>query len=47
MSLDEVKQYADLGVDQVIVGGFGSNADEYRAIIESTAEALVGPSASL
>ncbi len=47
VSLEEVKQYADLGVDQVIVGGFGSNADEYRAMLESIAESLVAPSASL
>ena len=37
----EVEQYAELGVDQVIVGAFAESADEYRSIIEQTAEALI------
>lgn len=43
IGLDEVKQYAELGIDQVIVGSFGASADEYKQAIESTAEALIVP----
>jgi alkanesulfonate monooxygenase SsuD/methylene tetrahydromethanopterin reductase-like flavin-dependent oxidoreductase (luciferase family) len=41
ISADEVKQFADMGVDQVIIGGFGASAEEYTKIIESNAEALI------
>ncbi|MDA0824475.1 MAG: LLM class F420-dependent oxidoreductase, partial [Proteobacteria bacterium] len=35
ISADEVKQFADIGVDQVIIGGFGGGAEEKTKIIES------------
>ncbi len=38
---DEVKRFADIGVHQVILGAFGSSADEYKRIIESNAESLI------
>jgi probable F420-dependent oxidoreductase len=38
---DEVKQFEDAGVDQVIVGRFGESADDYKQILESTAESLI------
>ncbi len=43
VSPDEVKQYADLGVDQVIVGAFGESAEAFKQTIEEAAEALVVP----
>ncbi len=39
---DEVNRFADLGVDQVIVGVFGDTADEYQRAIEENARALIG-----
>lgn len=47
VSLDEVKRFADAGIDQVIIGGFGTSPEEYKQLIETAAEALVIPSASL
>ena len=41
VSADEVKRFADIGVHQVIVGGFGASADEYQRLIESNAEQLI------
>ncbi len=43
VSLDEVKQYQDLGVDQVIVGIFAESADQYERAIEDAAESLIVP----
>lgn len=43
VSLDEVKQYADLGIDQVVVGAFAGSADEYKQVLETTAETLIVP----
>ena len=43
VSLDEVKQYQDLGVDQVIIGIFAESADQYKQAIESAAESLIVP----
>lgn len=43
VSLDEVKQYQDLGIDQVIVGIFATSADEYKKAIEQAAESLIVP----
>ena len=41
VSSDEVKRFAEAGVHQVIVGAFGSSADEYKRLIESSAERLI------
>ena len=41
VSSDEVKRFAEVGVHQVIVGAFGSSADEYKRLIESNAERLI------
>ncbi len=41
VTAEEVRQFADIGVDQVIVGAFADSADEYRRVIESNAEALI------
>ena len=41
VTTDEVKRFADIGVDQVIVGGFGASADEYKRLIEANAEQLI------
>jgi len=41
VSRDEVQRFADIGVHQVILGAFGSSADEYRQLIESNAESLI------
>lgn len=43
VTLDEVNQYRDAGVDQVIVGAFCATADEFRQSIEAAAEALIVP----
>lgn len=43
VSLDEVKQYQDLGIDQVIIGIFGASGDEYKKAIENAAESLIVP----
>ncbi len=43
VTLDEVKQYRDAGIDQVIVGIFAGTADAYKRAIEQTAEALIVP----
>jgi probable F420-dependent oxidoreductase len=43
IALDEVKQYQDLGIDQVIVGIFGESADDYKKAIEGAAESLIVP----
>ncbi len=43
---DEIKQYADAGIDQVIVGAFCASADEYKRTIEQTAESLIVPNTS-
>jgi probable F420-dependent oxidoreductase len=40
-SADEVKQFADIGVDQVIVGGFAASIEEFKQVIEDNAEALI------
>ena len=41
VTLDEVKRFADVGVDQVIIGAFADSAAEYKQVIESNAEALI------
>ena len=41
VTLDEVKRYADIGVDQVIIGAFAASAAEYKQVIESNANALI------
>lgn len=38
---DEVKRFEDIGVDEVIVGAFGSSADEYTRLIEQNARTLI------
>ncbi|MGR8921842.1 MAG: LLM class F420-dependent oxidoreductase [Gammaproteobacteria bacterium] len=43
VSLHEVKQYRDVGIDQVIIGAFAASADEYKRLIEESAEALIVP----
>ncbi|MCB1747279.1 MAG: LLM class F420-dependent oxidoreductase [Gammaproteobacteria bacterium] len=43
ITLDEVKRFADIGIDQVIVGAFANSADEYSRVIEDTAETLIVP----
>lgn len=43
VTLDEVRRYEDAGIDQVIVGIFGSSAEEFTRVIEQTAEALIVP----
>jgi len=43
IALDEVKQYQDLGIDQVIIGIFGESADDYKKAIEGAAESLIVP----
>ncbi|MEM7543849.1 MAG: hypothetical protein AAF384_20005, partial [Pseudomonadota bacterium] len=47
VSLDEVKQMADVGVDQVIIAVIAPTADEYKRGIEAAAESLVVPSSNL
>ncbi len=47
LELDTVKRFADLGIHQVIVGGFPTDADELRADIERLAKELVVPAAQL
>ncbi len=37
----EVEAFAAIGVNQVIVGAFGSSADEYKRLIEEHARALI------
>ena len=37
----EIDQFAELGVDQVIVGGFAADAAEYKRLIEENAESLI------
>ena len=41
VTLDEVKRFADIGVDQVIIGAFAASAAEYKQVIESNASALI------
>lgn len=43
VSLDEVKAYQDTGADQVVIGIFAGDADEYRRAIEQAAETLIVP----
>ena len=43
ITLDEAKQYADLGIDQIIVGKFAASADEFKQYLEKTAETLIVP----
>jgi len=38
---DDLDQFAELGVDQMIVGVFGNNADEFKRAIEANAETLI------
>jgi probable F420-dependent oxidoreductase len=45
VSLDEVKQFEDLGIDEVIVGAFCGSADEFKQTIEAGAEQLIVPMA--
>jgi probable F420-dependent oxidoreductase len=47
VDMDQIKRYRDLGVDQVIVGGFADDPSKIRGEIEKLAEKLVVPSASL
>ncbi len=47
LDLDIVKRFADLGVHQVIVGGFASNAEELRTEIEGLAKSIAVPAAQL
>ncbi len=47
LDLDVVKRFADLGVHQVIVGVFASDADELRGTLERLGEEIVGPAAAL
>ncbi len=44
VSRDEVERFAEAGVHQVILGAFGSSADDYRRIIEGNAESLIAKS---
>ncbi|MCZ6893575.1 MAG: LLM class F420-dependent oxidoreductase [Gammaproteobacteria bacterium] len=46
VSLDEVEQFAEIGVDQVIIGLLAASADEYKQGIEQTAEELIVPLAN-
>ena len=41
VTLDEIKRFADIGVDQVIIGAFAASAVEYKQVIESNASALI------
>tara|TARA_Y100000590_G_scaffold20176_1_gene23569 strand:+ start:1106 stop:1987 length:882 start_codon:yes stop_codon:yes gene_type:complete len=43
ITLDEAKQYADLGIDQIIVGKFAASAEEFKQYLEKTAETLIVP----
>lgn len=43
ISLDEVKRFEDAGADQVVLGAFGASADEYKQLIENSAESLIVP----
>ena len=43
VSLDDVKRYEAVGIDQVIIGAFGTSADEYKRLIEDAAESLIVP----
>lgn len=47
VELDLVKQYRDLGVDQVIVGGFASDPSQVKGEVERLAEKLVVPATNL
>ena len=47
ITLDEVKQFRDLGVHQIIVGGFPESADAVKGDLEKLAEQIVVPAASL
>lgn len=47
LDLDVVKRFADLGVHQVIVGGFAATAEELRSDIERLAKEIVTPAAQL
>ena len=47
IDMDEVKQFRDLGVHQIIVGGFAASVDEMKRDIKTMAEKIVVPSASL
>jgi hypothetical protein len=38
---EEVNRFADIGVDQVIIGAFAESADEYTRLIETNANALI------
>ena len=38
---EEVNRFADIGVDQVIIGAFAASADEYTRLIETNANALI------
>lgn len=40
---DDARAFADAGADQVIVGAFGADADDYRRTIEGIAESLLVP----
>ena len=41
VTFDEVKRFADIGVDQVIIGAFAASAAEYKQVIEDNAGALI------
>lgn len=47
LDLDTVKQFADLGVHQVIVGGFAADAEELRRTLEQLAKEIVTPARAL
>ena len=47
ITLDEIKQFRDLGVHQIIVGGFPESADAVKSDIEKLAEQIVVPAANL
>ncbi len=38
---EEVNRFANIGVDQVIIGALGASADEYTRLIETNANALI------
>jgi len=43
ISRAEVEQFANAGIDQVVVGAFCASGDEYKKVIEATAESLIVP----
>ena len=47
IEMDDVKRFRDLGVQQVIVGGFSESAEAAKRDVEALAEQIVVPAANL